>query len=421
MKSQPSTGLQSGSSGSEAEAESESEYGSEFEFEYESEAMRQRSRETWSEADLSDGYAERVTEERRYPEDFSRIDLYHADFPQGLLDRNVALSEHIQDDPFADKVPRLESVPVLKEQEAEDDPYGPEWIIYQAMIHENFGENPNQSFYHRTLMVDMIMRNLLNYSRRSVEPDCLEFRNGKPWTCPPMPTRAFAQGGRFLAQPKPELAVCFRRETVIPDRLWHALPRATKMLACFEGVKAAGAGRIFHFVAAEATDGLTSTNDNIGSLSSLNDASQALHNMFEFFRDAGHEDVFFAKVRFFSMVAGNDGVWVRMHRAVRVPPRKPDDACIMPTRRAEYPLKFEFRNWAHITRAKLEIGASGWKIIGEALLGYGIGLLRGLIHDAAQALVVKLERDIAATRARGDVDFYRYGQTVANARSSSSS
>ena len=81
----------------------------------------------------------------------------------------------------------------------------------------------------------------------------LDFSVEEPWTCLPMPSRALWNTGpgldideKLLTQPKPDLAVCFRRKAVIKDSLWRSLPEATKELACFENQNS-GNSRIFHF------------------------------------------------------------------------------------------------------------------------------------------------------------------------------
>jgi hypothetical protein len=124
-------------------------------------------------------------------------------------------------------------------------------------------------------------------------------------------------GYTYLTQPKPDLAVCFRRQALIPDYLWNKMPIATKRLACYENAGEIAETRVFHFFTIEAKKALRSADDTVGKRQGLNNASQALHNMFEFFRDAGqqHEDIFFTNVRFFSVVASTEGLTIRIHRA----------------------------------------------------------------------------------------------------------
>ncbi|EXJ69357.1 uncharacterized protein A1O5_07393 [Cladophialophora psammophila CBS 110553] len=343
--------------------------------------------------------------------DYSRITPNHRFFPEGLRDRNVFLSESGHPDPHADEIRRLKSPLLLEETKIESKSHGQLWALDQAKI----DQGSNEALFQRTLMMNLIGRHLFIYNRQSVKPCCLDFSVEELWTCPPMPTRSYNQGRNFLTQPKPDLAVCFRREAAIPDRLWNSIPMATKILACYESFNLIGHDRIFHFLTIEAKKEKTSTNDDVGRLQSLNNASQALHNMFEFFRDAGHEDTFFAKVRFFSAVASTEGVWIRIHRATREPEDGSDQGFILPKRK-DYPLRFEFRNFAHVIRAEFE-RATVLEIFEKILVGYGVGILRDLIYNAAKAIVGKLEGNPDAYLARGDPNFYRYGQTVIKAKS----
>ena len=51
--------------------------------------------------------------------------------------------------------------------------------------------------------------------------------------------------------------------------------------------------RAFPFFTIEAEASLTSTLDHVALQKNLNNASQALHNMYEFLKEAGYEEKFF--------------------------------------------------------------------------------------------------------------------------------
>jgi len=61
--------------------------------------------------------------------------------------------------------------------------------------------------------------------------------------------------------------------------------------------------KIFHFLAIETKN--VPLEDQRATLESLNIASQALHNVYEFFNDASpfHKRIFFDKIRFFFVFA----------------------------------------------------------------------------------------------------------------------
>ncbi|KAA6406545.1 MAG: hypothetical protein FRX48_09710 [Lasallia pustulata] len=206
-------------------------------------------------------------------EKLARVGPDKEDFVEGLRDRNVFLDE--SEDPRIDYIRNLGSEEVVSETEEQKNVHEPLW--YQDQAKCNYGSS-NEALYQRTIMMSMIARHCLIYERK-----LLDFSVEETWTCPPMPTRAYNDNGSFLTQPKPDLAVCFRRQALIPDATWYGLPKATRRLACYENIGETGGERIFHFCAIEAKKGRTAITDDIGKRQSLNNASQALHNMFEFF------------------------------------------------------------------------------------------------------------------------------------------
>ena len=170
----------------------------------------------------------------------------------------------------------------------------------------------------------------------------------------------------------------------------------------YENMNNIGREKVFHFCTIETK--LLSPDDSIEKLQSLNNASQALHNMFEFFRDAGQDDIFFTKVRFFSVVASSEGLTICIHRATRE--SGTDQGFIIP----DYPLRFEYQEFARVSRDNFDR-----KIIvdtfAKILLGYRVQELRVLLSNAAKAIMAKLESDPAGMLSRENKDFYRYGQT----------
>jgi hypothetical protein len=187
------------------------------------------------------------------------------------------------------------------------------------------------------------------------------------------------------------------------------MPASTKRLACYENLSEVKRLRVFHFFTIEAKKSLTSSDDAVAKRQSLNNASQALHNMFEFFKDASQESQFFAKVGFFSAVASTEGLTIRIHRATQVP----IDGSILDfivMDRADYPLRFEYREFFRIQKDNFDRKIV-FEIIKKILVGYGAAELFFLLEDAAKAIVEKLSNNPEELRKRGEEDFYRYGQT----------
>ena len=341
------------------------------------------------------------------PSEFGRIGPENLEFVRGLQWRNVFLDESKTIDPMAKHIKQLSLEDPTQETDGEKESHGMLW----AMDQEKCQNGSNEALFQRTLMMSLIARHCLIYERQSSNVRYLDFSVEEAWTCPPMPSRAYIRGAKFLTQPKPDLAVCFYRPAVIPDHLWNEMPSATQCLACYENINRPGIDRVFHFLTIEAKRANTSSNDDTGKHQSLNNASQALHNMFEFFRDAGseHEEKFFDRVRFFSVVANAEGLMIRIHRATREPKDGLGQGFIMPDK-PEYPLRFEHQEYCRVQKESF-----GRKTVFETferiLIGYGVRELRCLLEKAAEALMAGLRDNYKAGNSRNDNTFYRHGQT----------
>ena len=324
------------------------------------------------------------------------------DFVIGLEYRNVGMRESAAPDAYVDEIKLLTKS--FLETEGEKESHGHLWTFDQAKC--DMGSN--EALFQRTLMMDLIMRHRFMYNEDTAHQRCLDFSVEEPWTCPSMPTQAFTFGKRFLTQPKPDLAVCFSRQALIPDTLWYRLPSATRRLACYENLNEnTGSTRVFHFLTIEAKKAQNSIDNTVGRRQSLNNASQGLHNMFEFFRDAGpeHEDKFFSKVRFFSVVASTEGLAILIHRATR------ESEFELPfiTVDGDYPLRFEHRKFSHIQENVNFDRKTVFETLENILCGYGVGVLGPLLHEAAEAIKEKLKDDRGGMVSRENNDFYRHG------------
>lgn len=339
--------------------------------------------------------------------DYGRTGPENKMFPLGLTHRNVFTMESVARDPYVDRITSFTPKDTIQETEGETDSYERLWAQDQAQCREG----SNEAFFQRTLMMSLVARHCLIYKEDVTKPRVLDFSVEEVWSCPPMPTRAYQMGHKFLTQPKPDLAVCFCRQNLIPGHLWNNMPISTQRLACFENTSETGASKVFHFFTIEAKKAMISADDTVGKRQSLNNASQALHNMFEFFRDAGpqYEKSFYAKVRFFSVVASTEGLTIRIHRATQEPADGSDQGFIMPSR-PDYPLRFEYQEFARIHKDKFN-RETVFRIFKKILIHYGVHELHILLQEAAKAIMKKLNNDPEQWRQRGNSDFYRYGQT----------
>ena len=330
-------------------------------------------------------------------------------FLSGLHKRNVLSDPSTHLDPREEEIQSISLEGYLQETQEQETSQEELWKSDKAKCTPNSSE----ALYQRTLMINLIPLHLLIYQFDGSKEQIFDFSVEEPWGCLPMPSRLlwnFAKGqksgAKLLTQPKPDFAVCFKREAVISDRMWTTLPNPTKGLACFENSSSSGS-RIFHFLVVEAKKGMFDLDPPQALHQCLNNASQALHNMFEFFRDAGpeHEQIFYDKVRFFSVVANRKGIIVRIHRAVR----KPDDASmwelVMPDQPG-YRLKFEFREFQRI--GEHEFSRKRVLKVIKKILKYATDDLSKMINAAASTLVQNLD-NLELYLARCEVDFHSYG------------
>ena len=333
-------------------------------------------------------------------------------FLSGLHRRNVLSKPSTHSDPSKENVQSISVEGYLQETQEQEISHEELWKSDKAKCTPDSSE----ALFQRTLMINLIARHSLVYQFNSSKEQILDFSVEEPWSCLPMPSRLIwaaskgqKSGAKFLTQPKPDLAVCFRREAVISDRMWDALPEPTKGLACFEN-SSSSESRVFHFFAVEAKKAMLDLDSPQALHQCLNNASQALHNMFEFFRDAGpeHEQVFYDQVRFFSAVANRKGIIIRIHQAVR----KPDDASpwelIMPDQ-PDYRLEFEFQEFQRIDEAD-EFSRKKVLEVVKKILKYATDDLFKMINAAASKLAQNLEKDLGLYLARCEADFYSHGQ-----------
>ena len=149
----------------------------------------------------------------------------------------------------------------------------------------------------------------------------LAFSVETEWTCDPMPTRALLRDDEqwpFLPAPRPDICISFRTDRLIRPKSWALMPSELTRIICYEGDSPPFDRCAFGFFVVEAKRSRFSPDDEVAKYQALNSASQALHNMYEFFRQAGQEEVFFNRVRVFSATTSEKGLLLRIHRAERI-------------------------------------------------------------------------------------------------------
>ena len=325
-------------------------------------------------------------------------------FELGLDARNVPRKESRSYDPYKEHVINISTQEdSFQETNEEKLSFGLLWKLDQAKCNKP----ANEALFQRTLMISLVARHCLIYERSATKEPLLDFSVEEPWTCPPMPSRDFyKENTKFLTQPKPDLAVGFCREAVLPRSFWKIMPDSIKRLICYESLDDSGQDKVFHFFTIEAKRSLISPENLVGLHQSLNNASQALHNMFEFFRDAGHEEIFFNKVRFFSVVASNLGLRIRIHRATKVL----EDQDLIMKNRPDYPLQFKFQEFSKFSKDYDFDREKTLRVFEKIFHGYEVKELLPLLHEAAKALMEKLRENPEQMKLRQNDHCYLYGQ-----------
>lgn len=281
-----------------------------------------------------------------------------------------------------------------------------------------------EAIFQRTIMLSMIDRYRLFYGVQDEESP-LEFAVETPWTCLPMPTHAERRGKKFLTCPKPDLAVGFRREKLFGSCDWNSFPEETQKLICYEGIKLPNKERAFYFLTIEAKRGWKSVDDPVALNQCLNNASQALHNMYEIFKEADRDicegyqvnrdkytKTFFDRVRFFSVVAVAGAMKIRIHRACRLGKNERGP-------KSEYPLKFAYSDYK-VVKDEEFTRQSVVEELTNILQNYGVNELEGLLKEVIKEMdekFVAYNIDNGHVLTRGPL-FYSYNQAVPPVRNS---
>lgn len=330
-------------------------------------------------------------------------------FEIGLGSRNVQLDESQLLDPRQDHI--LSTLP--QDQAWETDEESKTYETLWALDESNCMGQSNEAIFQRTIMMNLIARHCLIYRRDISRPRLLEISVEEFWTCAPAPSRAFVESeSSLLTKPKPDLAISFCRDRLLPDLSWISLPVATQSLASYENLRIPARRKVFHFLTIEAKKGMTSTADSTALLQNLNNASQSLYNMYEFFREAGsdHEQEFFEKVRFFSVVATTEGLTFRIHRATRVTEEadKVTDG---------YPLQFLYRVFKRLYLGINYNRDAVLSILKPILLAYAEETLFKLLKAAAEAIREKFLNDKDAKLRRQTIGYDLYGKSKPSKKS----
>ncbi|KAL9078480.1 MAG: hypothetical protein Q9157_002601 [Trypethelium eluteriae] len=337
-----------------------------------------------------------------------------SDFQSTLLeDRNVQLEETTQ---WID--PEWEYLHTYDFGRKPDEPSITNFLDRLWLADLDFCRGQQEAMFQRTVMMAMINRHQLisagNEKPTDLSKSVLMFSVEATWNCPPMPTRRYwnptgKESKIWTTYPKPDLCVSFRRHNIIEKGDWNTLPNATRHLICYEGIKGGfnEADRAFGFFFVEAKRSRFHPDHEVTLHQVLNDASQALHNMYEFFREAQQLQVFFDRVRVFSAATSEKGIIVRVHRATELP-ENAKSTRIVP----EYPLQFEHQTYQSFNREEFD-RSKVVEAFERIIVGYGERQLLELLKKAAADVGKKANHEwvrnkyVVNPAAFND---YRYGQ-----------
>ena len=288
----------------------------------------------------------------------ARNPLFHV----ALLERNITSKADI--DPGRSDITRS----ILSDQETQlDDEEERKWAVDFAKC-----ERSNEPVFQRTIMMDIINRHGL--------ADSLDWICESEWTCNRMP-RKMKPGAVEVVMPKPNLAVAFKTSYLIKDYQMIDLGHLRSPM-CPESFKLDKEDQAFHFFSIEAKDTKAASASEIAINRNLNTASQALHNIYLFMAQAGQQDLFYEKVRFYSVVITSAGFHLRVHRATKLSKGR-----ILP----DYPLGFHFDEICSMTGPYMK--GKVVRIVENILVKYGIEILMPILKVAVETVLEKLEKE----------------------------
>jgi hypothetical protein len=232
----------------------------------------------------------------------------------------------------------------------------------------------DEAIFQRTIMIDLISRHQL--------ANTLDWTCESQWCCPSMPQKG--ELGNRVSKPKPDLAVAFQAEAVLPFFQLSDLGDYRGIM-CPELYREKKCDRAFHFLSIEAKGARADLSNSKAIRQNFNTATQALHNMYFFMKMAGEEHlkIFYEKVRFYSVVATNATFYVRVHRAIKL-----DKGRIKP----DYPLGFVFDDVLHHQGSDYK-KAKTTGIIKNILVEYGLKVLLPLLQKTMEDVWVKLQAE----------------------------
>lgn len=221
----------------------------------------------------------------------------------------------------------------------------------------NYCKKSNEAVLQRTVMMSIIDTPQL--------PELFVYNCGSQWDLPKrfqLPSRA---SNDEVPLPKPDLAVFFTLEALTGKDTSSPFPQEIASCMRPDG----GVDRCFPFIFM-AAKGEGAHDLESASIANLHSASQALFNIHIWMLRAGHEKIFFNRVRVFSIILTAQEISMRVHRAMPVPESKA--------------ISYHFDEVVSITRYSRDQACLLFK---NVLIQYGENELHGILKSTFEEVL----------------------------------
>jgi hypothetical protein len=225
----------------------------------------------------------------------------------------------------------------------------------------------DEAIFQRTIMMDLINRHQL--------ADTLDYTCESRWTCPSSMPHKNPELAKKMPKPKPDLAVAFQADCLLPVFQQTDLD-SLRSIMCPESSGEVKRDRAFHFLSIEVKKAKGQLDSWVAHRQNFNTATQALHNIWYFMDLAGKEslEIFYKKVRFYSVVATPGSFHVRVHRAIELEKGRIEK---------DYPLAFVY-DVLHNHQAETYTKAEATGIIRNILIEYGVKTLQPILKKTLE-------------------------------------
>ena len=229
----------------------------------------------------------------------------------------------------------------------------------------------HEHVFQHTIMLAMISR--LEFD------DVLDYSCETTWRSNRFPGEGCANKPCIMSNPRPDLAIAFKTSTLLYNsRLPYDFARRVSLDSHVfpEGEDEDCGERAFHFFTMEVKGKLGANDNAKAKCQNLNNASQALYNIYLCMKEVGDLPTFFNEVRVFSVVATAHVFALRIHRAI---PLAEDELSESP-----YRIRFAFEEL--FRKGEKYSREDGAGIVYSILQDYGVKKLHPIMKRTVKRL-----------------------------------